>query len=160
MNFRKRSERKHQEAETKSIPELEHYTNCITNDDYAVVDKHRNRRGVTNYVENRSAAISSGNTNLSDSRLGNSLTSEYPTIPIRTSGFDDDDYYDHTRSNRKALGIDKADNVYNKLNAKDDDQTYNICDSSKKQKIKKSGDLYNKLEPLNKSDTYSKTDTS
>ena len=163
LYFRQRSERKHQEAETKSIPELEHYTHCIRNDDYAVVDKQRNRTGATNDVENRSAAISSGNTNSSDSILGNSLTSGYPTVPIRTSGFDDDDYYDHTSSNRKDPSFDKAYNVYNKLNVKDDVETHNIqCiyDTSKKQNIKESSDLYNKLESLNRSNMYYKTDTS
>lgn len=155
MYFRKRSDRKHQEAVKKCIPELENYSHQITNMDYAVVDKFRNNA----YNANNDNNIV--NNNIEDDNTPNCVmiagqSADYSEVP----DIEETDCYNHINSNTNDPSMGNTENVYNKLNAQDETDSYDVSGTNAKPDMKQNGDLYNELDSQDAKDMYDRTNDS
>ena len=154
LYFRKRSERKHQEAVKKCIPELENYSHQITNMDYAVVDKFRNN---ANNANNDNFIA---NNNIEDNTPNGVMvagqSADYSEVP----DIEDRDCYNHINSDKNDPSMGNTENVYNKLNAQDEADSYDVSGTNVKPDMKQNGDLYNELESQDAKDMYDRTNDS
>ena len=153
---RRRNRQKHNDSETKSIPDLEHYTKNLSAMDYAMVDRlTHGEEDVDGYVNghfNGSTGLA-GNDHAPPPAPGD-VVMDFRQSPDSPRILMSPKYYD---SLTRSLKRRDPDNTYNKLNSKDYDDMYNNGNHAGKRNMQQSDGLYNKLESQNSADTYDRT---